>query len=79
MNSVALTLLTFGVCLAVILVAVLAGEVIYHWVYPHLFKDEEYQHALLSMDKEYPREEGALYVRSLRDYWPPKRGLISGR
>jgi hypothetical protein len=37
MNSVALTLLTFGVCLAVLLVAVLAGEAIYRWVGPYLF------------------------------------------
>ena len=35
MNSVALALLTFGVCLTVLLVAVLAGEVIYRWVRPH--------------------------------------------
>jgi hypothetical protein len=37
MGSVALTLLTFGVCLAVLLVAVLAGEAIYRWVGPYLF------------------------------------------
>src|SRR5918994_1002638 len=36
MNSVALTLLTFGVCLAVLLVAVLVGEAIYRWVRPYL-------------------------------------------
>ena len=70
MNSVALALLTFGVCLAVILVAVLAGEVIYHWVYPHLF-NKPFSKGSKMGDKEYPQEEGALYVRSLRDYWPP--------
>ena len=37
MNSVALALVTFGVCLTVLLVAVLVGEVIYRWVYPRLF------------------------------------------
>jgi hypothetical protein len=37
MGSVALTLLTFGVCLAVLLVAVLVGEAIYRWVGPYLF------------------------------------------
>jgi hypothetical protein len=38
MNSVALALLTFGVCLAVLLIAVLASEVIYRWwVLPYLF------------------------------------------
>jgi hypothetical protein len=76
MNSVALALLTFGVCLAVILVAVLAGEVIYHLVYPHLFNkpfsiNKPFSKGSKMGDKEYPQEEGALYVRSLRDYWPP--------
>ena len=33
-----------------------------------LLTDEEYHRALLPMDKEYPRENGALYVRSLEDY-----------
>ena len=48
-----------------------------------LVTDEEYHQALLSMDEEYPQEEegeeeknGALHVRSLRDYYvdkgPPK-------
>jgi hypothetical protein len=32
-----------------------------------LLTDEEYHRALLSMDKGSPRENGALYVRSLRD------------
>jgi hypothetical protein len=32
-----------------------------------LLTDEEYHRALLPMDKEYPQENGALYVRSLRD------------
>src|SRR4028119_1583136 len=31
-----------------------------------LLTDEEYRRALLSMDKESPRENGTLYVRSLR-------------
>ncbi len=42
-----------------------------------LLTDEEYHRALLSMDKEYPQENGSLlYVRPLRDYLvgegPPK-------
>ncbi len=73
MNSVALALLTFGVCLALILVAVLAGEVIYHWVFPHLF-NKPFSKGSKMGGKEYPQEEAALYVRSLRDYWPPKKG-----
>jgi hypothetical protein len=72
MNSVALALLTFGVCLAVLLVAMLAGEVIYHWFYPHLF-NKPFSKGSKMGDKEYPQEEEALYVRSLRDYWPPKK------
>jgi hypothetical protein len=32
-----------------------------------LLTDEEYRRALLPMDKEYPQENGALYVRSLED------------
>jgi hypothetical protein len=165
MTTVALALVTFGVCLTVLIVAVLAGESIYRWILPHRFDkpsrkgskrvgvfelgeqdisegvealmenigslpverclerhragdwgelddenrhlnslslgeggslgfesayrmedgtvlriftfedcsgtllltDEEYHRALLPMDKEYPQENGALYVRSLRD------------
>ena len=41
MTTGVLALVTFGVCLAALFVAVLAGEVIYHWVLPlilpHLF------------------------------------------
>src|SRR5829696_2020945 len=41
-----------------------------------LLTDEEYHRALLSMDKDYPQENGSLYVRPLRDYLvgegPPK-------
>ena len=41
-----------------------------------LLTDEEYHRALQSMDKEYPQENGTLYVRSLKDYsvgeGPPK-------
>ena len=33
-----------------------------------LLTDEEYHRAMLSMDKESPRENGALYVRPLKDY-----------
>jgi hypothetical protein len=36
MTSVALAVATFGVCLAALLVAVLAGEAINRWVRPHL-------------------------------------------
>ncbi len=166
MSTVALALVTFGVCLTLLFVAVLAGETIYRWVLPKLFDklsskghrrvgvvelgeqdisegvealmenigylpvkgclerhrsgdwgqmddenrhlnglslgeggslgfesaykmengtvlriftfeycsgtllltDEEYHRALLPMTKESPRENGALYVRSLEDY-----------
>ncbi len=37
MTAVTLTLVTFGVCLTALLVAVLAGETIYRWVLPKLF------------------------------------------
>ena len=33
-----------------------------------LLTDEEYRRAMLPMDKEYPQENGALYVRSLGEY-----------
>ena len=179
MTTIALALVTFGVCLALLFVAVLAGETIYHWVLPRvlprlfdttfsnkgskevgvfelgeqdisegvaalmanignlpverclerhrsgdwgetddenrrlnslslgeggslgfesaykmedgtvlriftfedcsgtlLLTDEEYRRALLSMDKEYPQENGSLYVRPLQDFLvgegPPK-------
>ena len=36
MTSLALALVTFGVCLATIFVAVLGGEAIYRLVRPHL-------------------------------------------
>src|SRR5215210_2583551 len=40
MSSVALTILTFGVCLAVLLVAVFVGEAIYRWwVGPYLLNE----------------------------------------
>lgn len=39
MTSGALALVTFGVCLAVLLVAVLVGEAIYRWVRPYLLNE----------------------------------------
>lgn len=43
-----------------------------------LLTDEEYSQALLSMDKECPQENEALYVRSLRDYRIGKSPLKDG-
>jgi len=43
-----------------------------------LLTDEEYSQALLSMDKECPQENEALYVRSLRDYRVGKSPLKDG-